>query len=187
MSYWKSLENVIDISGDTVVWEANGNIYGADVSDLNAIEVFTICDDAVGQYNPVVSGDIVVWTDQRNDGGDIYGASILDMKDVQSFPIVKKIGTQRQPAIDKDTIVYISSWGLSKSAHGEIKLRRLTDFPKSAKINLKKSYFGQRPAINGNLIVWQGGSEKERIAEGISIERSLNGEPANTNECQMED
>ena len=64
------------------------------VSDLDQIEVFTICDDPDGQYNPVISDDVVLWTDQRNDSGDIYGASILDMKDVRSFPVIRKAGKQ---------------------------------------------------------------------------------------------
>lgn len=188
LSYWKSFDNVIDISGDTVVWEANGDIYGADISDLNKVELFTICNHPDGQYNPAISGDTIVWTDRRNDGGDIYGASILDMKDIKSFPIIRKAGIQRQPAIDKDVIVYVSSWGIfQKSGYGEIKICRLTDFPESVKVNLKEKYSGQRPAINNNSIIWQGKNSQKGTAAGISIDRlSFDGKPADITGCRME-
>ena len=188
LSYWKSFDNVIDISGDTVVWESNGDIYGADISDLNKIELFTICDHPDGQYNPVISGEIAVWTDQRNDRGDIYGASILDMKDIKSFPIIRKAGIQNQPAIDKDVIVYVSSWGIfQKNGYGEIKICRLKDFPKSVKVNLKEKYSGQRPAINGNSIIWQGNKSQKGTAAGISIDRlSFDGKPVDITGCRME-
>ena len=183
LKYWKSFENVIDISADTVVWESNGDIYGADISNLEKIEVFTICDDPDGQYNPAISGETVVWTDQRNDGGDIYGAVIMDMKDVKSFPIVRKAGIQKQPAIDGDMIVYISSWGKFQGDTGKINICHITDFPNSVKVNLKQKHTGQRPAINGNLIVWQG----EGIALGVSIDRlSIGSKSADVTACRME-
>ena len=187
LSYWKSFDTVIDISGNTVVWEANGNIYGADISDLNKIELFTICDDPDGQYNPVVSGDTVVWTDLRNDGGDIYGATIWDMKDIRSFPIIRSAGIQRQPAIDRDMVVYVSSWSNFTSNMGKIKICRITDFPESVKVNLKENYTGQRPAINGNSIVWQDNNSQKGIVGGISDVRSSSmGKPVDVADCRME-
>ena len=187
LKYWESFENVIDISDDTVVWEANGDIFGADISNLDKIASFTICNDPDGQYNPAISGDTVVWTDQRKDGGDIYGAIIMDMKDVKPFPIVRKAGTQRQPAIDNGMIVYISSWGNSKGGPGEINICQIADFPKSIKVNLKQKYTGQRPAIKGNSIVWRSLDNRKGIAKGISIDRSsLSSKPVDVADCSME-
>ena len=177
LSYWKSFDNVIDISGNTVVWEANGDIYGADISDLGQIEVFTICDDAAGQYNPAISGETVIWTDHRNDEGDIYGASILDMKDIKSISVIKKSGTQKQSAIEGNLLVYVSD-------QDQIEICRLTEFPKTEKIALKEKYVGQRPAVNADTIVWKGSN---RIAQGLCLRQSA---PAtqcvNPNACAMD-
>jgi len=187
LSYWKSFDTVIDISGDTVVWEANGDIFGADISDLSKITVFTICDDPDGQYNPAISDDTAVWTDQRNDGGDIYGATILDMKDVRSFPIIRKAGVQRQPAIDGDMIVYVSSWSNLKNGPGDIKMCRITDFPDSEIVALKEKFTGQRPAINGGTVLWQDHNKQKGIAGGISIDRPTSKEKSvNIADCRME-
>ena len=39
----EAYESPLDISGNLVVWEADGDIYGADISDLDQIKVFPIC------------------------------------------------------------------------------------------------------------------------------------------------
>lgn len=189
LEYWKNFDNVIDISGNTVAWEANGDICGADISDPNQIEVFTICDDKSSQYDPAISGDIVVWTDQRNDGGDIYGVSILDMKDIKSLPIIKKAGTQKQPAVDNNMLVYVSSQDNSNADDGEIEICRFLAFPETIRINLKEKYTGQRPAVNADVIVWKGRNNRtDRLAQGISLRQSaLVKKRINHNACAMED
>lgn len=177
LTYWRSFDNVIDIDGDTVVWEANGDIYGADISDLDSIEVFTICDDPAGQYDPAISDETVVWTDQRNDDGDIYGASILDMKDITPVPVIQKPGTQKQPAIDKDFLVYCGD-------QDRIEVCRLAEFPKTESITLREQYVGQRPAVNAGTIVWQNNG----FAQGISLRESSPAKKSvNPNACAIGD
>jgi len=60
-------DDVVDISGDIVVWEGDGDIYAADVSDLDNIAIFAVCDHPARQRDPAVCGRFVVWTDERND------------------------------------------------------------------------------------------------------------------------
>jgi beta propeller repeat protein len=185
LEYWKSFDNVIDISGNTVVWEADGDIYGADISDLNKIEVFTICSNAAGQYNPAICGETVVWTDQRNDDGDIYGVSILDMKNITPVPVINQSGTQKQPAIDGNFLVYVSSGGDFPDKNDQIEVCRLTEFPKTSKITLRHKYTGQRPAVNEGIVLWRSSGG---VAQGVSIGPLAPGKKhINPDACAMDD
>ena len=83
--------------GNIVVWEGNGNIYAADISDLNHIKIITVCDDPARQYDPAISGRLVVWTDEQNDRGDIYGADLSDWEQIRPFQVAKAPGMQSQP------------------------------------------------------------------------------------------
>ncbi|MHC4648662.1 MAG: right-handed parallel beta-helix repeat-containing protein, partial [Planctomycetota bacterium] len=165
-TYAEDFDDVIDICGDIVVWEADGDIYGADISDLNDIRVFSICNDAARQYDPAISGNIVVWVDERNDGGDIYGADISDLEDISLFEIVKESGSQKEPAISGCIIVYVDvSDGLYG---GDIRTCCLTRCHGVLDIELTGSPYGMGPAIDGSLIVWQ--DDYYGKGRGISLE-----------------
>jgi len=162
-SYGGDFDDVIDISGNIVVWEGNSNIYGADISDLGNISVFTICDDADKQYDPAISGNIVVWTDERNDGGDIYGADISDTENIEQFVVVQAGGIQKQTAIDGHMIVY-NDGGVS----GEIRVCRLFRDCSVLDTALPKALGGGvGPAIDGDKIIWQSSDYGE--ARGVSL------------------
>ncbi|MBN1435594.1 MAG: right-handed parallel beta-helix repeat-containing protein, partial [Sedimentisphaerales bacterium] len=151
-NYGGDFDDVIDIWGDIVVWEGNGDIYGADISDLDNIIVFTICDDAGKQYDPAIWGNTVVWTDQRDDEGDIYGADISDRENISQFVVVRSDGTQDQAAIYGDMVVYKDGGAYS----GEISVcclfgeRGVLDVPLEEALGS-----GVGPAIDGSKIVWQ--------------------------------
>ncbi|MBW8016557.1 MAG: hypothetical protein FVQ82_10240 [Planctomycetes bacterium] len=161
-------DGVIDICGDLVVWEAGGDIFGADISDLSNIKVFTVCDDKGGQYNPVISGKTVVWTDHRNDGGDIYGASIADIVNIKVVAIIREKGSQKQPAIDSDVIVYVNlTEGGNSRSGGEIEVCKLSNELKATKIELARKYYGLAPSVHKNTIVWQGVGNQRGKAMGV--------------------
>ena len=68
------------ISGRWVVWEdgrnpgkRNGDIYGC---DLVTRQEFPICVEPHNQEQPDVSGNLVVWMDERNGNRDIYGYNL---------------------------------------------------------------------------------------------------------------
>jgi len=163
-SYSSDFDDVIDISGVTVVWEAEDDIYGADISDLNDISVFVICSAAGRQLDPAISGNLVVWTDKRDDGGDIYGADISDLENIEDFEIIKEAGTQEQPAIDGCMIVYVDGGPL-----GEIKAcYPIRQYGATLDIPISGSAYGGGPAIDSDIIVWQ--DDYYGQVQGISLE-----------------
>jgi len=160
----EDFDDVIDIYGNIVVYEANGDIYGADISNLNNIKVFTICNNPARQSDPAIFGNTVVWTDERNDRGDIYGADISDTENIHELTIVRASGSQREPDIDGCLIVYIDggNYGGTIRAHCLTKQNRVMD------VGINNYPYGMGLVINGDTIVWQNSSYGE--IEGISLE-----------------
>ena len=167
--YNEDFDDVIDIAGDIVVYEADGDIYGADISNLNNIKVFTICNDPARQYDPAISGNIVVWTDERNDRGDIYGADISDTDNIRDLVIARASRSQRQPDIDGCLIVYIDGG----TSGGQIKARCLTKQLSIMDVEISGYFSGVAPAINADTIVWQNSNYGE--IEGITLEFAYSG------------
>jgi len=163
-SYSSDFDDVIDISGNIVVYEAGGDIYGADISNIENINVFTICSDPSRQFDPAISGNLVVWTDERNDSGDIYGADISDINNIREVVIIEAPDSQQQPAIDDHLIVYIDG----DINGGTIKACCLTRQYGTLDIELTGSPFGIGPAIDGQTIVWQTSSYGQ--VQGISLD-----------------
>ncbi|MBN2592123.1 MAG: hypothetical protein JXA81_01350, partial [Sedimentisphaerales bacterium] len=165
----EDFDDVIDIYGNIVVYEANGDIYGADISNLNNIKVFTICNDPARQYDPAIFGNTVVWTDERNDRGDIYGADISDTENIHELIIVRASGTQRQPDIDGCLIVYLDGGNYG----GTIRACGLTKQLGVMDVEITNYPYGWGPAINADTIVWQNSNYGE--IEGISLEFAYSG------------
>ncbi|MGD8500440.1 MAG: choice-of-anchor Q domain-containing protein, partial [Phycisphaerales bacterium] len=164
-TYTDDYDDVIDISEDIVVWEADGDIYGADISDMDNIKLFTICSDPARQYDPAISGNLVVWTDERSDGGDIYGADISDTENIRELAIVRVSGNQQQPAIDGCLIAYVDG-----GTYGQIKACCLTKQDGVIEITLSGFPFGAGPAIDGDTVIWQ--TSTDGPVQGISLEVS---------------
>ena len=150
-AYMEDFDDVLDISEDIVVWEAEGDIFGADISNINDIRIFTICSDSARQYDPAISGNMVVWVDRRNDGGDIYGADISDTDNIRELAIIKSPGSQHQPDIDGCLIVYVDGGNTG----GFIRVCCLTKQQGVMDIELQQSFYGVGPAIDADTIVWQ--------------------------------
>ncbi len=163
-NYGSDFDDVIDISGNIVVYEANGDIYGADISNIEAISVFTICSDPARQFDPAISGHLVVWTDERNDSGDIYGADISDTENIRELEIIKTPDSQQQPAIDNHIIVYVDG----DAEGGQIKVCCLTRQYGALDIALSGSPYGTGPAIDDQTIIWQTSSYGQ--VQGISLD-----------------
>jgi len=157
-------DSVIDISGNIVVWEGGGDLYGADISDIQNIRYFTVHYGPGRQYDPAISGHFVVWTDERDDSGDIYGADLSDLDNIREMEIVKSAGTQMQPDIDGPVVVYLqgSVYG------GEIKAICLTKQYGPMDIELLNYPYGVGPAINDGTLVWQ--TSTYGYAQAISLD-----------------
>ena len=149
-TYSSDFDDVIDICGDLVVWEAQGDIFGADISDSNNITPFVICSDPARQCDPAISGSTVVWTDQRHDQGDIYGADISDLSNIRIAPLVRKASRQSQPALDKYLLAYVEG-----QTTGPIHLCCLTPALDCLEIQVEQEIYGCGPAVAGSTVVWQ--------------------------------
>ncbi len=163
-------DSVVDISADIVAWEGNGDIYAANIADLDNIQVFTVCDDPARQYDPAVSGNYVVWTDHRNGQADIYGADISDPQQVRVFAVVKKPGPQAQPAIDGPVVLYLDG---SEENGGPVRLACITCnygvlVPRQPDVTS-----GIGPALDGSVAVCLGSVygpiRGTRVAFGYSV------------------
>jgi len=62
-----------------------------------------ITTDEGGQDDPAIYGDIVVWSDYRNDNGDIWG---YNLKTKEEFRITTDSNSQYDPAIYCDRVVW---------------------------------------------------------------------------------
>jgi len=107
-----------DISGDLVVWDqystGGGNIQ---IRSITTGDTFSITKDSAIQENPVISGNIIVWEDLRNDtdgfcnagncNKDIYYC-VYDPStgDCPNQQITSDPGEQRNPAVSGNRIVW---------------------------------------------------------------------------------
>jgi beta propeller repeat protein len=152
-SPFTEFDSVVDICGDIVVWEGHGNIYAADISDLDHIRVVTVCDHPARQSDPSISGRFVVWTDERNDAGDIYGADLSDFDNIREFAVAKLPGAQYQATIDAPLVAYVDGSILSGSG---IKLACVTARYGVLAIDLPTPQIGVTPALDGRTLVCLG-------------------------------
>lgn len=148
--YYRYHEGYVDISGDIVVWEGDGDIFGADISDLNHIRIFAICTAPERQYDPAISGDLVVWTDERDDIGDIYAADISDIESIREFEVYVGPGWQSQSDVDGPVIVFVSG----SNSSGSIMTFCLSREYGLVEFQLPDYPYGMGPQIDGGTIVW---------------------------------
>ena len=148
-NYRQTYETPIDICGNLVVWEADGDIYGADISDPAHIRVFPICTAPEVQNDPAISGHTVVWTDRRNDIGDIYGADISDPNNVREFELYVGPGRQAQPDIDGPVVAFVDG-----GTNGQIYLYCLTREYGPVAIQTSGWSYGGGPRLDGSTLIW---------------------------------
>jgi beta propeller repeat protein len=120
------------------------------INVYSAVEVFPICTASGNQRYSSISGDIVVWQDDRNSptGLDIYGCS-LTLR--QEFSISTAASSQEYPRISGDLVVWQDSRSFATKGY-DIYGRRLsqgTDFP-ICTVTGNQQY----PSVSGNIVVW---------------------------------
>jgi len=164
-NYRYSYDDIIDVSGNMVVWEGEGDIFGADISDLDDIKVFPICTAPRRQYDPAVSGDLVVWTDERNDIGDIYAADISDPENPREFEVRVRPGPQLEPDIDGNLIVFLDG----DERYGDVRACCLSRHYGLVYIPLELSYsfYGGHPQIDGTTLLWPYSSRVRGVSLGF--------------------
>ena len=119
-----------------------------------SVKEFPICTHTSSQTHPAISGNIVVWEDQRNSSKsqhDIYGYNISTSTE---FPICTDKAEQFLPAISGDTVV----WEDRCTPLGDIYGYNLTS---GGKFQISHHYTAgitpaaESPAISGDIIVWK--------------------------------
>ena len=139
------------ISGTTIVWVDNGDIYGCDLLS-STDKQFPIYTQSGGQFSPVISGDIVVWADNRNGNGDIYG---YDLSTGTEFPICTDPALQGNPCIDGQVVVWEDN---RNSSDPDIYNFDIYGYDLSTKSEFSictNSAPQYRPDVSGNIVVWQ--------------------------------
>ena len=106
------------ISGDVVVWQdyrpykinssSSSSRYDIHGYDLTTSTEFIICNNSSSQTAPAISGDIVVWVDERNGNYDIYGYNLSSSTE---FPICTQSFHQWRPAVSGDVVVWQAGYG----------------------------------------------------------------------------
>ena len=127
-----------------------------------AIEEFSICVDGARQGSPAISGNIIVWVDERNGDYDIYG---YDLATNTEFPICVAPGEQRDPRVSGDTIVWqdrsqadnFDIWGFD--------LKTGTKFP----VCIEKGH-QVAPRVSGDLVLWLDGRSEKIANSGYNLE-----------------
>lgn len=98
-----------DIGGAMIVWSdgrnGSGDIYGY---DLRRQEEIAICTNSAVQSSPRVSGNLVAWTDRRNEGittnYDIYG---YDLTSNVEFAVSTNSAYESYVGVDQDKISFL--------------------------------------------------------------------------------
>lgn len=126
------------------------------VVNLNSRQEFLLGDNNAMQQSPSISGDIVVWTDWRNQektNVDIYG---YDLVKGQGFPIVVKPGPNSGPMISGKWIVYIEPTAQGQHL-AELRAHSLAtgeDFSIGIIPDPQDATNGTHYAIDGDEVVW---------------------------------
>ena len=147
------------VSGNTVVWQDERNRWspdfsGMDVYGYNLVTTteFAVCTDpgdqgveSGGPHTVAISGDIVVWQDDRNGNWDIYGH---DLSSDEQFSIVTEDSAQEGPAVSGDIIV----WQDERNGNWDIYAYDLSSDTEFAVCTVGGDQ--KYPSIDGNFIVW---------------------------------
>ncbi len=171
--YYYTYDDIVDVSGDIVVWEGDGDIFAADLSDLDNIKVFPICTAPERQHDPAVSGNLVVWADERDDVGDIYGADISDPENVCEFEVWVGPGLQLQPDVDGPMIVFLDG----DDRYGDFRVCCMSSDYGLVHISLYEaerhqgqyySYYGGHPQLDGTTLLWPYGNRVRGLSLGFA-------------------
>ena len=126
-----------------------------------AVEEFPICVDGARQGSPAISGNIIVWVDERDGNDDIYG---YDLTTRTEFPICIAPGEQRSPRVSGDIIIWqdrsqadnFDIWGFD--------LKTGTKFP----ICTEKGH-QSAPRISSDLILWLDSRDEKHAIYGYYL------------------
>ena len=165
-TYSSDFDDVIDIDGDIVVFEAHGDIYGADISDLENIEVFVICKAFGRQYDPSISGDTVVWTDGRDaSNSSIYAADISDIYNITERKVTNDSNSFIQPALYDNILTYLEGNVIKVAC--KVNNGSFIEIPQDEYYSGVGVQIGPAPTKGDYVLVWQ--DDYYGVAKGLLV------------------
>jgi beta propeller repeat protein len=101
------------ISGRWVVWvgRTDPGVFARNLDDDRQLRLSS---EGGPKSQPAISGEIVVWTDERHGNRDVYG---YDLATGQEFVVVKAHGDQDYPHVDGATIVWSDGRGPNRDIY----------------------------------------------------------------------
>lgn len=116
---------------------------------------FPICKWLGEQSCPTVSGNYVVWQDNREGGYDIYRNNPADIKDVNGQPLCIMNRDQKLPAISGNIVVCQDYQNSSNLNNPDIYRYLWPSDNIGTAVCVVPACKQQNPAISGNTIVWE--------------------------------
>ncbi len=157
-----------DMAGGTIVWsekrDADYDIYGY---DMESETLFPICTATGDQTTPRVSGDLVVWADNRDGstGWDIYG---FDLNAGAEFPICSLVSEQTAPDVSGTTVVWVDTRNGDEDVYGAT-----VDLAGQAARGFAvctQTAAQTQPGIAGTQVVWTDARDGEGHIYGKDLE-----------------
>lgn len=137
-----------DIDADVIVWKDGYNGIGIHGVDLSSGEVFTVTEQQHDVSKPRISGNVVVWADDRRGDWNVYG---YDRATGTEFVISDAPGDQRDPNVDGKYVVW---WD---NRHGDDYNDHIYAYDLTTKLEIPVATNAgdkERPDVAGNLVVW---------------------------------
>jgi beta propeller repeat protein len=129
-------------SYDAYIYDPNWDIYIYDLSSSIETQITT---NESNQSGPVIYGDRIVWTDDRNGNYDVY---MYDLSSSTETQITISESNQSDPAIYEDRIV----WADDRNGNTDI---YMYDLSSSTETQITTNESNQSdPAIYGDRIIW---------------------------------
>ncbi|MFA6001766.1 MAG: IPT/TIG domain-containing protein [Thermoleophilia bacterium] len=125
--------------------DANNDIYAVNLNDLN--NPFPVCTDAGSQWQPRISGNKVVWQDNRNGNWDIYEKDLGSVE--TAHPLTTNTAEDSVPDISGNLV----AWKSNRGGKWDIYWMNLLDDIENSVTN--DSAYQNSPRISGDLVVWE--------------------------------
>lgn len=134
--------------GETVVWSEDGDIYGYSpaTGEKQALVVH-----AGRQKEPVLSGSLLIWADDRDGDFDLWAR---ELPDGEPYRLIGGDGDQDQPTLDGAWLAWI---GRDAAPHGALQSEVWVmdvNAPGSARALTQDGVEQTEPHVNGDRVVW---------------------------------
>jgi len=138
----------LSLWGETVVWAEDGDIYG--YSPATGEREALVVDDAT-QKDPVLSGSLLVWADDREGDFDLWAR---ELPDGEAYKLIGGAGDQDEPTLDGTWLAWIGRDAAPhEAAQTEVWLMDVTA-PSSARQLTHDEVEQARPHVSGGRVVW---------------------------------